>query len=46
MEEPYTAKMHTFFFLGNYGFLPTCAITQSNHAFPLATPRYEIWHMF
>lgn len=42
MEEPYTDKMHTFFFLDNYGFLPTCAITQSNHAFPLATPRYEV----
>lgn len=44
MEEPYTDKMHTFF-LGNYGFLPTRAITPSNHAFQLATPRYdEVWH--
>lgn len=35
MDELNADKMHTFF-LGNYGFLPTCAITQSNHAFPVS----------
>lgn len=35
MGEPYPDKMHIFF-LGNYGFLPTCVITQSNHAMPVS----------
>ena len=35
MGESYLDKMHTFF-LGNYDFLPTCAITQSNHAMPVS----------
>lgn len=34
MDEPYLDKMHTFF-LGNYSFLSTCTITQSNHAKPV-----------
>lgn len=35
MDESYLYKMHTFF-LGNYDFVPTCAITQSNHAMPVS----------
>lgn len=45
MDESYLDKMHTFF-LGNYDFLPTCAITQSNHAMPVSNLQIGVWYMY